>query len=91
MPLVPKKTPVSETSGGSVAREADPFLSNEKYEHVRSVLSSVSLSMERSPSRVTLSPDETARLESVSRVSPACWRRARLALVMRLRIGTEGT
>jgi len=50
MPLIPKKTPISEASGGSTTRKAEPFLSDEIYEHILSVLSSVSLSMERSPS-----------------------------------------
>lgn len=61
VPLAPKKTPVSKASGGSAARETEPFLSNEIYEHILSVLSSVSLSMERSPSAFRYLDEEDLR------------------------------
>jgi len=45
-----RKTPIIEPLRSPVGRPVDPFLGQEHYEHILSVLSSMSLAMERSPS-----------------------------------------
>lgn len=61
VPLAPRKTPVSEASRKIASRTGDPSLSDEIYEHILSVLSSVSLSMERSPSAFRQLDEEDLR------------------------------
>lgn len=61
VPIVPKKTPILEGFRGEASHKDEPFLSDEIYKHILSVLSSVSLSMERSPSAFRHLDEENLR------------------------------
>jgi hypothetical protein len=50
VPVERRETPIIEPPRSPVGRPVDPFLGQEHYEHILSVLSSMSLAMERSPS-----------------------------------------
>jgi hypothetical protein len=61
IPITPRKTPVSDAPKSESSHTSDPHLSNKIYEHILSVLSSVSSSMERSPSAFRHLDEENLR------------------------------
>jgi hypothetical protein len=61
VPLERRETPIIESPRSLVGRLVDPFLAQEHYEHILSVLSSMSLAMERSPSAFYSLDEEALR------------------------------
>jgi len=61
VPLERRETPIIEPPRSPVGRPVDPFLAQEHYEHILSVLSSMSLAMERSPSAFYSLDEESLR------------------------------
>jgi len=56
-----RESPIIEPPRSPVGRPVDPFLAQEHYEHILSVLSSMSLAMERSPSAFYSLDEEALR------------------------------
>lgn len=61
VPLERRETPIIESPRSPAGRPVDPFLAQDHYEHILSVLSSMSLAMERSPSAFHSLDEEALR------------------------------